>query len=174
MWAPGQGDQGQLLFLIPAPPHHQCINFSPALCSLSSEIFSKFFRRRGWQRMRWLHGITDLMDVILSKFWEILKDREACPSLCAADHQIAKSWKWLSEWTTIVFRGFPGGSAVKNLPANAGNLGSIPGLGRSSGEGNGNPLKYFCLGNPMDREAWQATVHGVSNSQMLNSVTRLD
>lgn len=43
MWAPGQGDQGQLLFLIPAPPHHQRINFSPALCSLSSEIFSKFF-----------------------------------------------------------------------------------------------------------------------------------
>ena len=53
----------------------------------------------------------------------------------------------------------------KNLTANAGNLGSIPGLGRSSGEGNGNPLKYFCLGNPMDREAWQATVRGVTKSQ---------
>ena len=49
---------------------------------------------------------------------------------------------------------------VKNLPANSGDTGSIPGSGRSSGEGNGNPLQYSCLGNPMDRGAWQATVHG--------------
>ena len=46
---------------------------------------------------------------------------------------------------------------VKNLPANAGDTGSIPGLGRSSGEGNGNPLQYSCLENPMDKGAWQAT-----------------
>ena len=58
--------------------------------------------------------------------------------------------------------GFPGGSAVKNLSANAGDTGSIPGLGRSPGEENGNPLQYSCLGNPMDREVWQATVHGVT------------
>ena len=51
---------------------------------------------------------------------------------------------------------------VKNLPANAGDTGSIPGLGRSSGEGNGNPLQYSCLGNPMDRGAWRATAHGVA------------
>ena len=51
---------------------------------------------------------------------------------------------------------------VKNLPANAGDLGSIPGSGRSPGEGNGNPLQYSCLENPMDRGAWQATVHGVA------------
>ena len=57
--------------------------------------------------------------------------------------------------------GFPGGSEVKNPPANAGELGSIPGSGRSPREGNGNPLQYSCLGNPMDRGAWQATVHGV-------------
>ena len=57
---------------------------------------------------------------------------------------------------------------VKNLPANAGDArdaGSIPGSGRSPGEGNGNPLQYSCLGNPMDRGAWQATVHGVTKSQ---------
>ena len=54
--------------------------------------------------------------------------------------------------------------SVKNPPANAGDMGSIPGLGRSSGEGNGNPLLYSCLGNPMDRGAWQATVHGVAKS----------
>ena len=57
--------------------------------------------------------------------------------------------------------GFPGGLVVKNLPANAGDAGSTPGLGRSPGEGNGNPLQCSCLGNPMDRGAWWATVHGV-------------
>ena len=51
---------------------------------------------------------------------------------------------------------FPGGSVVKNLPANAGDTGLIPGPGRSSGEGNGIPLQYSCLENPMDRGAWQA------------------
>ena len=61
--------------------------------------------------------------------------------------------------------GFPGGSVVKNLPANAGNTGSVPGLGRSTREGNGTPLQYSCLENPMDREAWWATVHEVSKSQ---------
>ena len=51
---------------------------------------------------------------------------------------------------------------VKNLPANKGDVGSIPGSGRSPGEGNGPPLQSSCLGNPMDREAWQATVHGIA------------
>ena len=51
--------------------------------------------------------------------------------------------------------GFLGGSAVKNPPANAGDAGSIPGLGRSPGEGNGNPLQYSCLGNPMHKGAWE-------------------
>ena len=61
--------------------------------------------------------------------------------------------------------GFPGGSVVKNLPAEAGesrDSGSIPGWGRSPGEGNGNPLLYSCLENPVYREAWWATVHGVA------------
>ena len=58
--------------------------------------------------------------------------------------------------------------AVKNLPANAGDerdVGLIPGLGESPGGGNGNPLQYSCLENPMDRGAWLATVHGVTKSQ---------
>ena len=54
---------------------------------------------------------------------------------------------------------------VKNLPANEGDLGLIPGSGRSSGEGNFYPLQYSCLENPMDRGAWRATVHGVAMSQ---------
>ena len=61
--------------------------------------------------------------------------------------------------------GFPGGLVVKNSPANAGDMGLIPGLGRSPGEGNGNPLQYSCLGNLMDRGAWRATVLGVAKSQ---------
>ena len=59
----------------------------------------------------------------------------------------------------------PGGSGVKNLPANAGDMGSTPDPRRSPGEGNGNPVQYSCLENPMDRGAWWATVHGVAKSQ---------
>ena len=58
--------------------------------------------------------------------------------------------------------GFPGGSVVKNPQTNAGDTGLIPGSGRSPEEANGNPLQYSCLGNPMDRGAWWATVHGVA------------
>ena len=66
------------------------------------------------------------------------------------------------------FMGFLGGAVVKNSPASAGDardLGSIPGLGRSPGGGNGNPLQYSCLGNRMDRGAWWATVHVVTESR---------
>ena len=56
--------------------------------------------------------------------------------------------------------GFPSDSVGKESVCNAGDLGSIPGSGRSPGEGNGKPLQYSCLENPMDRGAWQATVHG--------------
>ena len=63
--------------------------------------------------------------------------------------------------------GFPGGSVVKNLPANAGDagdMGSIPGLGRSPGGGDGNPLQYSCLENLIDRGAWRTTIHRVVES----------
>ena len=61
--------------------------------------------------------------------------------------------------------GFPGGSDGKESACNAGDLGSVPGLGRSPGEENGNPLQCSCLENPMDRGAWQTTVHGTTKSQ---------
>ena len=57
------------------------------------------------------------------------------------------------------------GQTVKNPPANIGDVGLIPGSGRSPGEGDGNPLQYSCLENPVDRAAWRAVVHGVTESQ---------
>ena len=64
----------------------------------------------------------------------------------------------------MLVKGFPGGSAVENPPANAGDAGSIPGSGRSPGERNGNTLQHSCLDNPMDRGAWWDTVHGVKHN----------
>ena len=76
---------------------------------------------------------------------------------------------WRREWLpTTVLLGFPSGSAVKNslrrLSRATGDMGSIPALGRSPGEGHGNPLQYFDWENPMDRGAWRATVHKVTKS----------
>ena len=66
----------------------------------------------------------------------------------------------------VFFWGFPGGLDDKESACNEGDLGLIPGSGRSPGEGNGNPLQYSCLENPMDGGAWQATVHGVAELDM--------
>ena len=65
--------------------------------------------------------------------------------------------------------GFPGGSHCKESVFNAGDPGSIPGLGRSPGGGNGNPLQYSCLENPMDRGPWWATVHGVAHMSVTHN-----
>ena len=70
--------------------------------------------------------------------------------------------KFLYYIRVLLIEDFPGGSMVKNPPANARHTGSIPESGRSPGEGNGNPLQYSCLGNPMDRGAWRPTVQGVT------------
>ena len=64
--------------------------------------------------------------------------------------------------------GFPGGSVVKNLPGNAGDVGSIPGSGRPPGEGSGNPLQYSGLENSMNGGAWWATVHGIAKQHNLD------
>ena len=83
--------------------------------------------------------------------------RESWPGP-AAVHGVAK------ELYTTKHLNFPGGAEVKASACNVADLGSIPGLGRSPGEGNGNPLQYSCLENPMDRGTWWATVHGVAKS----------
>ena len=85
-------------------------------------------RRRECQRMRWLDGITNPMDMNLDKLWEMVRDWEAW---CAAVHGVAKSQTQLDDWsTTIPEQGFPGGSVVNNLPANAEDVSSIPGEGK--------------------------------------------
>ena len=73
--------------------------------------------------------------------------------------------KRLSSSSSTLPSGFPHRSFSKESAYSAGDLSSIPGSGRSSGEGNGYPLQYSCLENPMDRETWRATVHGVTKSQ---------
>ena len=70
---------------------------------------------------------------------------------------------WIDNLVAVSL-GFPGGSDSKESTCNAGDLGSIPGSGRFPGEGNGNPLQYSCLENPLDREVWWVTVHGVAES----------
>ena len=85
-----------------------------------------------------------------------------------AIHSSTLAWKipWMEEPDRLQSNmlSFPGGSEVKASTCNVGDLGSIPGSGRSPGEGNGNPLQYSCLENPMDRGAWWATVHKESDT----------
>ena len=96
-----------------------------------------------------LVGETGYMDAYICQIQTTFKTSEFYLKI----YQVSQQWI------------FPGGSAVKKLPANAGDISLIPRWGKSPGEENSNPLQYSCLGNPMDREAWWATVHGVAKSR---------
>ena len=86
------------------------------------------------------------------------------PALTGRFFTTSATWEAPIYFLSLAQGDFPGGSEVKVSACNAGNLGSIPGSGRSPGEANGNPLQYSCLENPTDRGAQQATVHGVAKS----------
>ena len=97
--------------------------------------------------------------LFLCSYW--IKSQEPIGALDVYVHmQLIKSN--LFNRNHLILLGFPGDSRVKNLPANPGNVGLIPESERSPEERNGNPLQYSCLGNCMDRGAWQVTVHGAT------------
>ena len=117
-------------------------------------VLEKIERRRGQQRMRWLDGITDSVDMSLSKLGD---DKGQGTLVCCSLQGLKESDTIEGLNNDAPTMGFPGVTIVKNPAANAGHLrimDSIPGLGRSSGGGHGNPLQYSCLENSRDREAW--------------------
>ena len=98
--------------------------------------------------------------------WRIPGTREPHRLLSMGSHRVGHDWSDLAAAAAATEQiGLLWLQMIKNLPANAGDAGLIPGSGRSPGEGNGNPLYCSCLENPMDRGAWRAAVHGVTKSR---------
>ena len=99
--------------------------------------------------------------------WQILKDFIPSDHLCVFFQLIQLDLNRIEGCLSFIMGAFGMTVVIKNLPSNTEDIrdvGSVPGLGRFSGEGNGNSLQYSCLENPIDKGAWQATVHGVAES----------
>ena len=122
-----------------------------------------------WETQVWYLGQEDPLEKEMAPHsstlaWKIPWTEEPGRLQSTGSQRVGHDWATSLSFVLSLYykEGFPGGSLVKNPPANAEDAGSIPRLGRSPGEGNGNLLQYSCLGNPMDRGAWRATTHGVT------------
>ena len=140
--------------------------FAPSVFDILSDYIVKqllliVFDKSVWEKYC-LHWACSLWVTQRQAFWEWFT-REL-PDRSNNDKPLSMGL-WKNFNSILTSPGFPGGSEVKASACNAGNPGSIPGSGRSPGEGNGNPLQYSCLENPMDRGAWWAIVHRVAKSR---------
>ena len=117
-------------------------------------------KSQGWSPLEWTGWISLKSKGLSRVFSNTTVQKHQYKSFAQED------WQWLSKQTRcsllLSSQGFPGGSVGKESACNAGDTSLIPESGRSPGEGNGNPLQYSCLRNPMDRGGWWVTVHGVT------------
>ena len=132
-------------------------SLSPSLMNLITEITFQNDCHSLFVRKKVPNPVHTYRERILQKVcfrrWEWLRDK-----LVSTSHNLS------TFYLRICLKGFPGGSEGKASACNEGDPGSIPGLGRSPGEGNGNPLQYSCLEKPMDRGAWQLQFMGSQKS----------
>ena len=128
--------------------------FPQGKCDRNEDLFPSFSVQLPWQTVGW-RRLSCRLAVLCSEFEGERNNNQG----------VAKQRGLKSSIYKVCTHFFPGGSEVKASASNVGDQGSIPGSGRSPGEGNGNPLQHSCLENPMDRGAWWATVHGVPKSR---------
>ena len=163
-----------------SPTHTAVLPSTPSALSLHPALPSDNPQRRGYTLDHLLFLFTVLVIPLFLSLGDLKPQHPMLNESKYIGISILQSTSYFrSHLTSILFisvgnvltrnraasEGFPGGSNGKESACNAGDPGSIPGLGRSPGEGNGNPPQYSCLENPMDKEGWKATAHGVRESQ---------
>ena len=145
------------MYSAPSMCHAQCWVSYRTRSFLHIQVLNKYF---------WINKWSLIFTTILEGGYCYVYIRVPLPKpIDLSGHLRYSSCISVSQMPTSCILGFPGGSVVKNPLANVGDIGSVPGLGRFPGEGNGNPLQYSCLGNPMDRGTWWAAVHGITKSR---------